>query len=146
MNMRIRQLKFIATNGAARMIVSLSNPKAISFVKKFENIETTIEKRVKNSINLKKILLENIPFCLELVNDGKKLCVKAPSAKILLKRFGSLKATIKISVYIFAPKIEACNISLIKPKTLEKSVPKLLVKIDLNMVYTTKKSIKLKYI
>ena len=109
-------------------------------------METIIENSTKKRTNLKKILLEKMPLSFEVVNDGKKLCVKAPSAKILLKRLGSLNATIKISVQIFAPKMEACNMSRIKPKILEKRVPKLFVNIDLNIVYTTKKLIKLKYI
>ena len=54
------------------------------------------------------------------------------------KRFGSLKATKKMSEYIFAPSAEAVSISLKNPKTLENKMPKLLVKIALNMGFFCK--------
>lgn len=99
-------------------------------VKKFEKRVTKREKRIKNPLNLINIEAENIPFCLDAVNEGKKLWVNAPSAKIRRKRFGNLKATINISVYILAPRTEACNKSRIRPKIREKSMPKLLVNMD----------------
>ena len=80
------------------MIVSALKPEAMIFVKKLENSETKIENSIKNPKNFKNIETEKTLFCLLCVNEGKKLCVKAPSAKIRLKRFGSLNATIKISV------------------------------------------------
>lgn len=59
--------------------------------------------------------------------------MKAPSANIRLKRFGSLKATKNISLYIFAPRAEAVNMSRKNPKILENKIPKLLVNMALNM-------------
>ena len=46
---------------------------------------------------------------------------------------GSLKAIKKISLKMFAPKMEAVNISLIKPKIREVKIPKVLVKMDRNI-------------
>jgi hypothetical protein len=64
--------------------------------------------------------------------------VKAPSANILLNKFGSLKATKNISEYIFAPKIEAVSKSLINPNILDTNIPELFVKIDfINIYFTT---------
>ena len=80
-----------------------------------------------------KIFAENIPLCLLLANAGIKTCVKAPSAKILRKRFGSLNATKKISLYIFAPSADAVNKSLKNPKILEINIPKLFVNTALNI-------------
>jgi len=97
----------IATSGAALLIVSALNPEAMIFVKKLEKKATKIEKKTKKVKNFKKIDTEKTLFCFVWEKEGKKLCVKAPSANIRLKRFGSLNATIKISVYIFAPSIEA---------------------------------------
>ena len=63
--------------------------------------------------------------------EGRKLCVKAPSANILLNKFGSLNATKKISEYIFAPRIEALNKSRMNPKILELKIPIKFISIDL---------------
>ena len=124
----------IATRGAALFMVSLSKPKAISFVKKLSNRVMIREKSAINIINFKKTETEKTLFLFEAVYEGKKLWVNAPSANILLKRFGSLKATKNISLYIFAPRIDAVSRSLMKPKILEKSIPKLFVKIDFKIM------------
>ena len=50
-------------------------------------------------------------------NNGTNADVKAPSAKRLLNKFGSLKDTKKASDTIPAPKKLAINISRIKPVT-----------------------------
>ena len=50
---------------------------------------------------------------------GIKACVKAPSAEILLSRFGILNATKKASLAKPAPKILAITVSLIKPRILD---------------------------
>ncbi len=47
----------------------------------------------------------------------------------------------KISVNIPAPKIEAVSKSRIKPKIREKRMPKLLVKMDLNISIPLKRTI-----
>lgn len=65
---------------------------------------------------------------LDFINAGIKLCINAPSANMRLKRFGSLKATKKISLYMLAPKVEAVKRSLIKPNMREISIPILFVK------------------
>ena len=70
------------------------------------------------------------PLCLDAINEGMKACVNAPSAKIRLKRFGSLNATKNMSDQMEAPSAEAISTSLPRPVTREKSIPKLLVKID----------------
>ena len=49
---------------------------------------------------------------------GVKAELKAPSANILLSRFGILKATKKASVKLVAPKSVAIMTSLTSPKTL----------------------------
>ena len=84
----------------------------------------------KNSM---KIWTAKTDLLFAAVKLGIKLWAKAPSAKIRLNRFGSLKAIKKISLKIFAPKKEAVNRSLIKPRIREKSIPILFVKIDLNI-------------
>ena len=72
------------------------------------------------------------PLCLDAMKEGINACVKAPSAKIRLNRFGSLKATKNMSDQTEAPKEEAIRTSLPNPVTRENKIPKLLVKIDLN--------------
>ena len=46
---------------------------------------------------------------------------------------------------MFAPKIEACSMSLTKPKIREVKMPKELVKIDLNMRLIVQQNLLLKY-
>ena len=48
--------------------------------------------------------------------------MKAPSAEILLNKFGILNATKKASVAIPAPKVVAIILSLKKPRILERVV------------------------
>ena len=78
--------------------------------------------------NFVKILYVKIDLFADLVKEGIKLWVNAPSAKILLKRFGSLKATKNISLYIFAPSMDALSKSLKRPNIREVSMPRLFVK------------------
>jgi hypothetical protein len=101
------------------------------FAKKPLKIVTRREIKSINNKKLVNVRYENIDLFLDLTKEGIKLCVKAPSAKILLKRLGNLKATKKISLYMFAPSIEAVSKSLINPKILDVSIPILLVKKDL---------------
>jgi hypothetical protein len=75
----------------------------------------------------------------EAMNEGKKACTKAPSAKIRRKRFGNLKATKKISLKIFTPKIDAIKRSRRNPKTRETKIPKLFVKIFRTKCYPLQK-------
>jgi len=69
--------------------------------------------------------ISKLNFDLFFANDkeGIKAWEKAPSAKILLNRLGSLKATKKISEYIFAPRMDAVMTSLAKPKILDVNMP-----------------------
>ena len=53
---------------------------------------------------------------------GIKAWVNAPSAEILLNKFGILNATKKASLSKPAPKILAITVSLIKPRILDKVV------------------------
>lgn len=62
--------------------------------------------------------------------EGRKLWVNAPSAKILLKRLGNLKATKNMSEYMFAPSMDALNKSLKNPKIRELKIPKKFINID----------------
>ncbi len=59
--------------------------------------------------------------CLESfpLNNGTKAALKAPSAKMLLKKFGNLNATLKASASGPMPKKVAIRISLMKPNILE---------------------------
>lgn len=121
----------IATKGEANSIVASSNPKAIILAKKELKSVTIIDKKSKKSKNLLKIVKVKRDLWVALIKLGIKLCVNAPSAKILRKRFGSLKATKKISLYTLAPKMEAVKVSRRKPKILDTKVPTLFVKNDL---------------
>lgn len=125
--------KLSAIRGEASFFAFSSNPYAKNSVTKSLKIVTI---KLKISIitkNLIKIKNANLAFSFDLARLGKKLCVKAPSAKILLKRFGNLNATKNISEYMFAPSIEALNKSLINPNILELNIPKKLIIIDLNI-------------
>ena len=94
----------------------------------------TREKASKKSKKRKKIAVAKTPLCLEAMKEGIKAWVNAPSAKIRLKRFGSLKATKNMSDQMEAPKAEAIRTSRPRPVTREKRIPKLLVKIDLSCI------------
>ena len=59
-------------------------------------------------------LFDNLPL-----NKGIKAALKAPSAKMLLKKFGNLKAILNASAKGPVPKNVAINISRMKPKILE---------------------------
>ena len=123
----------MATNGDAISMVLSSKPTAIACVarpgRRFTRrvIISIIERKIIN------IFAEKTERCFELAYAGIKTCVKAPSAKIRRKRLGSLKATKNISLYMFAPRADAVSKSLKNPKILEINIPKLFVKIDLNI-------------
>lgn len=121
----------IATKGEAISIVALSNPKAIKNAKKsLKSVTISDNPRIKSK-NFENVRYVKRDLLCEFIKEGMKLCVKAPSAKIRLKRFGSLKATKNISLYMFAPRIEAVSKSRMKPNILEVKIPILLVKKDL---------------
>ena len=126
--------KFMEVRGAVCAICSADHPQASSFVmgsgKKVMINENAIKKRRKR----KKIAVANTPLCLEAMKEGMNACVNAPSAKIRLKRFGSLNAIKNISDQIEAPKAEAIKTSRPKPVTRENKIPKLLVKMDFNCI------------
>ena len=112
------------------MMILGENPIAISFVKKVSKMLTKAVNMARIIKNLISMDSAKAPLFLDLAKEGKKLWVKAPSAKILLKRFGNLKAIKNISLYMFAPSIEAVNRSLMSPKILDVRIPALFVKID----------------
>ena len=72
-------------------------------------------------------------LCEDAANEGIKDWLKAPSAKMLRNRFGSLKAIKNISLYTPAPRTLAVSISRKNPSTLEVKIPAEFVKIDLNI-------------
>jgi hypothetical protein len=123
----------MATKGDANSTVLSSKPTAIACVaragKRLTNrvIISIIERKII------KIFAEKTDLCLEFAYAGIKTCVKAPSANIRRKRLGNLKATKNISLYMFAPRADAVSKSLKNPKILEINIPKLLVKIALNI-------------
>ena len=61
-------------------------------------------------------------FVLYSDNIGINACVNAPSAEILLSKFGILNATKNASLSKPAPKILAITVSLIKPRILDNVV------------------------
>jgi len=93
-------------------------------------IVITSEKATRKSRNRKKIEVANTPLCLLAIKEGMNACVKAPSAKIRLKRLGSLKATKNISDHTEAPSADAISTSRPSPVIRESRIPKLLVKMD----------------
>jgi hypothetical protein len=128
-----RYQKFKAISGEASFFASSLNPEAsISVI--------ILEKRVTNSDKISIII--NIflktshakrGLFFAFAKLGRKLWAKAPSANIRLKRLGNLKATKNISEYIFAPRIDALNKSLINPVILELKIPRKLTIIFLNI-------------
>lgn len=135
-NIKLRYQKFIFTRGVAKFIISSSKPNAKAFVKTGANNITVRLKISIKPVNLSKISTLKRSFLFVDTKFGKKACVKAPSAKSLLKRFGSLKATKKISLHMLAPRMDAVSISLINPKILETKIPKLFVKKFFSMIYS----------
>jgi hypothetical protein len=61
---------------------------------------------------------------------GTNAELKAPSAKIFLKKLGNLKAVKNMSDSVPVPKYLAKKISLTKPNTLDNNVPKLTINVD----------------
>ena len=133
-NIRSRYQKFIEVSGAVWAICSGDQPQASSLVMGSGKKVMSRENAIKKSKNLKNIAVANTPLCFEAMKEGIKACVNAPSAKIRLKRLGSLKATKNISDQIEAPSADAISTSRPKPVTRENKIPKLLVKIDFNCI------------
>ena len=103
-------------------------PGAIILIKKGMKISNRITRIVKNIIKKKQIIAENfcafseLSWCKSLEYIGKNDEVIAPSAVILLNKFGNLDEIKKISDAIPAPKKKAKTISLINPVILLKIV------------------------
>ena len=103
-------------------------PGAIILIRKGINISKRTTRIVKNIIKKKQIIEEN--FCAfsdlswykSLEYIGKNEDVIAPSAVILLNRFGNFDEIKKMSDTIPAPKKNAKTISLINPVILLKIV------------------------
>ena len=134
MNTKSKYQKLIAVRGAVWAICSSDQLGVMSLVSSSGNMETKMEKITKMSIKRKKIAVANTPFCFEAINEGIKAWVNAPSAKIRLKRLGSLKATKKMSVQMEAPNAEAIVTSRPRAVRRENKMPKLFVKIDFNFM------------
>jgi len=132
--MRLRYQNVMAVRGAVWAMVSGLSPLAMRVVKNSGNIDTTVENSTIYSRNLLKVAIANAPLLAALAYDGINACTNAPSAKIRLKRLGSLKATRNMSLYIDCPKTEASNIVRTSPATLENRMPKLLEKNALNLI------------
>ena len=71
-------------------------------------------------------------FCSLPTKIGTKAELKAPSAKILRKKLGSLKAAKKTSERKPTPIYLAIKISRIKPKILDREIKNEIMKNDLN--------------
>lgn len=107
-------------------------PGAIILIIKGMKISKRITRIIKNIIKKKQIIAEkfcalsDLSWCKSLEYMGKKEEVIAPSAVILLNKFGNLDEIKKISDTIPAPKKNAKTISLINPVILLKIVNKAL--------------------
>ena len=107
-------------------------PGAIILIIKGMKISKRITINVKKIIKKKQIIAENFSafsglfWCKSLEYIGKNEDVIAPSAVILLNKFGNLDEIKKISDTIPAPKKNAKTISLINPVILLKIVNKAL--------------------
>ena len=107
-------------------------PGAIIFIKKGIKISKRITRINKKIIKKKQIIAENfcalsdVSWCKSLEYMGKNEEVIAPSAVILLNKFGNLDEIKKISDAIPAPKKNAKTMSLRKPDILLKIVNKAL--------------------
>lgn len=106
------------------------------------NIVTRSDIRIITAISRTNTTTLNKDLCDEAANEGIKDWLNAPSAKIFLKRFGSLKAIKNISLNTPAPRMLAVNISRTKPSTLEVSMPAEFVNIDLNILQFYQTAIK----
>ena len=84
-----------------------------------------------NNISCEKLIAFPLPTKSLLENIGTKTAEKAPSAVILLKIFGNLRAVKKASATIVTPRILLIRISLINPANLLTSVKIATVKVDL---------------
>lgn len=96
--MKNKYQKLIATKGEAKAMVSSSKPKAKIFVKNEAKKLTKRQNKKTMKPNCKSTLTQNAPFFCALTKFGKKLCPKAPSAKMRLKKAGILRATKKMSL------------------------------------------------
>ena len=76
--------------------------------------------------------------CSFSTKSGTKAELKAPSAKILRKKFGNLKAAKNASERRLTPKYFAIIISRINPKMRDKEIKKDTVKTDRSMVLIAK--------
>ena len=130
--MRSKYQKFMAVSGAALAMVSASHPMASNLVISSGKKVTTNEPKMIKSMNLKNIAVANTPLFFEATKEGINACVKAPSAKIFRKRFGSLFATKNKSDQKEAPRTEAISTSRANPAIRDISMPKLLVNMDFN--------------
>ena len=88
----------MATSGEARAMVSALKPKAKILVKKLAKKFTKMQSKNTAEPKRTSTATQNAPFCFDFVKFGKKLCPKAPSAKMRRKKAGSFIATKKTSL------------------------------------------------
>jgi hypothetical protein len=120
----------------ARLKYSPAIPGAIRLIISGAKISPSITVRIKEINKMEKnSSAKSLASLKELFNffakAGVKAELKAPSAKILLKRLGILKATKKASVKLVAPKKVAIVMSLRRPKTLLPNIDADTIKADL---------------
>ena len=127
-NTKNKYQKWIATIGLASLISSSSKPRANTLVNAPLKATTSRLKPIRAQEKSRSTSTLNAPFLLLAMKLGRKLCVNAPSPKILRKRLGNLNATKNISLYTPAPKIFAILKSRKNPNTLEHKIPLLFVK------------------
>jgi hypothetical protein len=115
----------------------LKNPCTIILTTKGINISTIRVNRSNMYSKIENIFLENrsklsllFVFTNSLEKIGTKAELKAPSAKIFLKKLGNLRAVKNTSDSVPVPKYLAKNISLTKPNILDNKVPKLTINVD----------------
>jgi len=134
MKTKSKYQKFMAVKGAEEAIFSSLHPTAMAFVRSSGKKLTNMDINTRTSIKRKKIAVAKTPFCLEAINEGINAWVNAPSAKIRLKRLGSLNTTKKMSEYPDAPRADAIRTSRPKPVTRENRMPKLFVNMDFSLM------------
>lgn len=81
-----------------------------------------------------KALFRSLSTCSFSTKMGTKAELNAPSAKILRKKFGNLKAAKNTSDKMLTPRNLAIRTSRMNPRIRESEIKKEMTKTDLNMV------------
>ncbi len=101
--------------------------KVWKIIVKINNTKNKREKILRTKV---KSYLSSLLSCNFSTKIGTKAELKAPSAKILRKKFGRRKAAKKASEIMLTPINLAINISLIKPKILDNEMTNEIVKTE----------------